>query len=197
MKCIKCGREIQDLVEHCPECGAAIVNYPKPAGFWIRVVAYFIDGIVFIPIVVLNFFNLVSIKSMFLLILFCIPGFIYKPFMESFFGATLGKMACKIRVINKHGEKLTLGAAYIRFLPFLLSAIVGLVGVFILFSSSEFKNATTFLEIGQLQQRNPIKPINTIVNLFVFVDCVFIAFTRRKRAIHDMMARSFCVFKQS
>lgn len=197
MRCIKCGREIQDLVEHCPECGAEIVKYPKPAGFWIRVVAYFIDGLVFIPIVVLNFFNLVSIKSMFLLILFGIPGLIYKPFMESFFGATLGKMACRIRVIDKYGEKLTLGAAYIRFLPFLLSTIVGLIGARILFSFPEFKNVTTFLEIGRLQQRNPIKPITTIVSLFVFVDCVFIAFTHRKRAIHDIMARSFCVFKQS
>lgn len=197
MKCIKCGQEVQDSVKYHSECEAEIVNYPKPAGFWIRVVAYFIDGIVFIPIVVLNFFNLVSIKSMFLLILICIPGFIYKPFMESFFGATLGKMACKIRVIDKHGEKLTLGTAYIRFLPFLLSTIVGLIGALVLFSFPEFKNVTTFLEIGQLQQRNPIKPITTIVSLFVFVDCVFIAFTHRKRAIHDMMARSFCVFKQS
>lgn len=191
--CSKCGQEVEDSAEYCSSCEAEIASSHKPAGFWIRVGASLIDSLVGAPLIVLYFFNLVSIKSMFLLIVIPIPGAIYKPFMESFFGATLGKMACGIRVMDELGEKLTLKAAYIRFLPFLLSKITGLIGILMTFSSTEFQRASTFIEIAEMQ--SPIDLIETIVVLFVLLDCVVVAFTPSKCAIHDLMAGSFCVFK--
>ena len=102
-------------------------------------------------------------------------------------------MACGIRVMDELGEKLTLKAAYIRFLPFLLSKIIGIIGILMTFSSTEFQHASTFIEIEQVQ--SPIDLIETIVALFVLLDCVVVAFTPSKCAIHDLMAGSFCVFK--
>jgi len=116
--------------------------------------------------------------------------------MESFFGATLGKMSCKLKVIDDNGNKLSLFNAYIRFLPFLFSAGVTLAGQLIIFSSPQFQSATSLIEIGEAQQVNYLDVVSYPVYALILIDCVLVAFTFRKRALHDMMAESFCVYKE-
>jgi len=195
-KCENCGQEFQKWVEFCSNCGQAMEGYSRPAGFWIRVGANIIDSLIFLPIIILSVWNTYSLKSTVVLILASLPGLIYKPFMESYFGATLGKMSCKIKVIDDNGKKLSLFNAYIRFFPFLLSAGVALAGQLILFSSPEFQSATTMMEIGEAQQGSFLVVISYPVNILILIDCIVVAFTFRKRALHDMMAESFCVYKE-
>jgi len=195
-KCKKCGQEFQEWVEFCSNCAEPMEGYSRPAGFWIRVGANIIDFLVFIPIVILSFWNTFSLKSTVVLVLISLPGLIYKPFMESFFGATLGKMSCKIKVIDDNGNKLSLFSAYIRFFPFLLSAGVTLAGQLILFSSPQFQSANSWIELGQAQQGSSLNMISYPVNALILIDCVVVVFTFRKRALHDMMAESFCVYKE-
>lgn len=195
-KCENCGQEFQKWVEFCSNCGQVNEGYSRPAGFWIRVGAYIIDGLIFIPIGLLSFWNIYSLKSTVVLVLITLPGFIYKPFMESFFGATLGKMACGIKVIDDNGKKLSLFGAYVRYFPFLISTGVTLAGQLILFSSPQFQSAESMMEVGQAQQGNFLAPIGTIVGVLVMIECIFASFTFRKRALHDMLAESFCVYKE-
>ena len=195
-KCKSCGQEFQKWVEFCSNCAEPMENYSRPAGFWIRFGAYIIDSLVFIPIIILTVWNTRSLKSTALLVLIYLPGLIYKPFMESFFGATLGKMACGIKVINDDGNKLPLFDAYVRFLPFLLSSGITMASQLILFSSTQFQSAESWIEIAQAQQGNVLEGISRILSLAILIDCVFAAFTFRKRALHDMLAESFCVYKE-
>jgi len=195
-KCKSCGQEFQEWVEFCSNCSEPMENYSRPAGFWVRVGASIIDSLIFIPIGILSYWNTNSLKSMAVLILICLPGLIYKPFMESFFGATLGKMSCKIKVIDDNGKKLSLFSAYVRFFPSLLLAGVSLAGQLILFASPQFQSATTMEELNKAQKGNFLYPIILIVMLLVAIECVFAAFTFRKRALHDMLAESFCVYKE-
>jgi uncharacterized RDD family membrane protein YckC len=127
-KCKSCGQEFEKWVEFCTGCAEPMENYSRPAGFWIRFGAQVIDTLIFIPIIGLTFWNMFGLKSTFVLVLISLPGLVYKPFMESHFGATLGKMACRIKVIDDNGKKLSLACAYVRFLPFLVSAAIALVG---------------------------------------------------------------------
>lgn len=195
-KCKKCGHEFQKWAEFCSNCGEPMEGYSRPAGFWIRFGAYFIDGLIFIPIVILSIWNTYSLKSLPMLILISLPGLIYKPFMESFFGATLGKMACGIKVIDDDGKKLSLFTAYVRYFPFLISIGVTLAGQLIIFSSPQFQSATSMIEIGEAQRANFLTPVGYVVSVLVIIECVFAAFTFRKRALHDMLAESFCVYKE-
>lgn len=117
--------------------------------------------------------------------------------MESFCGATLGKMACGIKVVDGQGKKLSLLNAYARYLPFLAAAVIGLVNALVLFSLPAFQSAESFMEIAQAQQEKTLLDIlGTVVNIFVFIECVVAAFTFRKRALHDMLAESSCVYKE-
>ena len=196
-KCKKCGQEFQEWVEFCSNCAEPMEGYSRPAGFWIRVGAQIIDFFVFIPIVALSIWNTYSLKSTIVLVLISVPGLLYKPFMESFFGATLGKMACGIKVIDDNGKKLSLFGAYVRYFPFLIQAGVALAGQLILFSSEQFQSATSMMELNQAQQGNPLSLLGTIVYALVLIECIVAAFTFRKRALHDMLAESFCVYKES
>ena len=196
-KCESCGQEFQEWVEFCPHCGEVIEGYSRPAGFWIRVGAYIIDCLIFIPIGILSVWNTHSLKSRAVLILIILPGLIYKPFMEAFFGATLGKMSCKIKVIDDNGKKLSLFGAYVRYFPVLVSTGITLAGQLIVFSSPQFQSATSMMERNEAQQGNFLFPITLIVYLLVMIECVFAAFTLRKRALHDMLAESFCVYKEA
>ena len=195
-KCKSCGQEFQKWVEFCSHCGQAVEGYSRPAGFWIRVGASIIDSLIFIPIIILSVWNTYSLKNTVVLILTSLPGLIYKPLMESFYGATLGKMSCKIKVIDDNGRKISLFNAYIRFFPFFLSAGVTLAGQLILFSSPQFQSATSWIEISQAQQGSFLVVISYPVSALVLIDCIVVAFTFRKRALHDMMAESFCVYKE-
>jgi uncharacterized RDD family membrane protein YckC len=195
-KCKKCGQEFQRWVEFCSNCGEPMEGYSRPAGFWIRAGVTVIDYLIFIPIGILSFWNTYSLKSIVVLVLISLPGLLYKPFMESFFGATLGKMSCKIKVIDDNGKKLSLFNAYIRFLPFLVLAGVSLASQLILFSSSQFQSVKSWTELSQAQQGNFMVVISYPATLLVLIDCIMVAFTFRKRALHDMMADSFCVYKE-
>ncbi len=195
-QCSQCGQEVQNSDNYCFQCGAEIEKYPLPAGFWIRVGAHIIDSLIFLPLTILIYLNFFLFKNTTLLILFALPSFLYKPLMESFYGATLGKMACGIKVIDNIGQKLDLGTAFLRALPFLLSTFTGTLQSLILYPSPEFQSATTLEEIANLQRPVPISTIMFFVSTFLLIDCTFAAFTYRKRALHDMLAGSYCVYKE-
>jgi hypothetical protein len=177
-KCRKCGQEFQKWVEFCSNCGEPMEGYSRPAGFWVRVGASIIDSLIFIPIGILSYWNMISFKSTVVLVLISLPGLMYKPFMESFFGATLGKMSCRLKVIDDNGRKLSLFNAYIRFFPFLLSAGITLAGSLILFSSPQFESIESWTQLGQAQQ-------GSLLTVFSYLryGCIYLQETRVTR--HD------------
>ena len=196
IRCESCGQEFTEWVEFCPHCSEPIPGYARPAGFWIRVGASIVDWLIFIPIGILAIWNMRSLKSTAVLVLASLPHFVYKPFMESFFGATVGKMACGVKVIDAEGQKLSLFNAYVRAFPFLLSSAINLASAVILYSSPQFQAATSMAEIGQAQSQEFLQMVNYAIGLLVLIDCVVVAFTFRKRALHDMLAESYCVYKE-
>lgn len=139
----------------------AVTRSRRPAGFWIRVVATLIDGIILVPFVLIAFYVLLFTKSLPIYLLLSIPALVYKPFMESRYGATLGKMACGLQVIDHHGRWLSLGAAYLRFSPQLVHALVGIGCTIWVFFMPEFQAVSGLLDLGQLLDRSPGHLINT------------------------------------
>ena len=172
--------------------------YPQPAGFWIRAAATVLDGFVFLPVVAILFYNAIRWKSVAIFVLLVwLPGVLYKPLMEARMGATLGKMACQLVVVDDMGHLLSIAAAYIRFLPFLLLRLLGLASMMAMFFLPEFKEAHTPEQIGELQTPYVIQFLQLPLVGFIVCDCLAVAVTDGKRAIHDFMAGSYCVMSSS
>lgn len=126
---------VQKLKEGVNTAGA--MEY---AGFWIRFGAKFIDGII------LNVVNMaISFTLGFMMaiaedqsqafvfaiitnILSIAIGATYTTWMLGKYGATLGKMACRIQVVTPEGGQITYLRAFGRHFAEILSAIILLIG---------------------------------------------------------------------
>jgi uncharacterized RDD family membrane protein YckC len=126
----------------------------KPAGFWIRFLAYIIDSlIVGIPMFIIQMILFVAIVgesySDYLMgklndptlansiLIFSIISFIISLAVEvSYFGlltasdlqGTIGKKLLGLKVVNEKGEKVSKGQAIGRYFAYLLSALILYIG---------------------------------------------------------------------
>jgi uncharacterized RDD family membrane protein YckC len=174
-----------------------VAHYARPAGFWIRVGAFIFDSLaVGLPLEALGFWACFFRRSPVLVGLCAVPALLYKPFMEGFCGATLGKMACRIKVIDAERKKLSLFNAYLRAFPFLMAYVVVAVRRIMLVSSRQFQEAASMQEASQVRVATFLDFVFPLVLVLVLVDCVTAAFTFRKRALHDLLAESYCVYKE-
>lgn len=127
--------------------GVALPAAMVYGGFWIRFLAKIIDGIilsiaqwaVMIPLSMLimpsmmqsneqfptpGFFIFIGVQ---VLLSFTLP-LAYGTFFLGRFGATLGKMACRLKVVTPEGDKITYMRAFGRFWAEIISYIILLIG---------------------------------------------------------------------
>lgn len=195
MFCSSCGRPLEEDLAFCPNCGApvraaapssvippggttpsmpaAVPGYVPPqlmlpyAGFWLRFVAYVIDGLVLgiaaVPIVVIlvlltgagaaiaNMGNrpedFVFPAALVTFILFMIPilicgQWLYFALLESSTRqATLGKMAIGLIVTDMEGERMTFARATGRYFAKIVTGLVPLAIGWIMAGFTEKKQA--------------------------------------------------------
>ncbi|MHB9131410.1 MAG: RDD family protein [Armatimonadota bacterium] len=167
-------------------------QYLENAGFWSRVAAALIDGvlqlIVILPIYAVvgfsAFLTMMAAKSSgvtppmgLIATLYIVPlviQWLYKAIMESSsLQGTLGKMALGIKVTDMSGDRVDFGRASLRF--FALTGI-GYLGILI----------ATFTGIAIIQ---------TLASLYGLISCLAVAFTDEKQGFHDMIAGTLVVKK--
>jgi uncharacterized RDD family membrane protein YckC len=107
------------------------------AGFWIRVVAYIIDGILLAVVgrlidlgLSVNPADTSSGPYALSSLLQFVIDIGYFSYMWSYQGATLGQRIFKLRVVDANtGQRISLGKALLRWLGVLISFLVCFVGV--------------------------------------------------------------------
>lgn len=132
--------------------GVDLPNVMNYAGFWVRFAAKFIDGII---LGVLNaatgviFTGVAAVMggkdaplimigaSMLNMLLNLLVGAAYTTYFLGSRGATLGKMACGLRVVMADGTKISYGRAFGRHFAEMLSAITLMIGYIIAAFDSE------------------------------------------------------------
>ena len=112
------------------------VRRPYPyKGFWIRLVAALIDGIVlaiiviFLAVLSLLFFGATlgegaGLGMFFLvLILASLATILYKPIMEaSGYQGTFGKYVLGLKVVDKNGQRITMTSSFLRTILYIIGA---------------------------------------------------------------------------
>jgi len=116
------------------------------AGFWIRFGAKFIDGLIIgIPMMVIMFAIMipamasnkgnpspaVTFLPSLVQVGFLFVNMCYQIFFLGKYGATPGKMACKIKVVTSDGAPITYGRAAGRFFSEILSGLICDIGYII------------------------------------------------------------------
>lgn len=163
------------------------------AGFWIRVGASFIDLLAYSPVLGLNIYNIYFLKNLPVQVATTLLLLVYKPFMEYRYGATLGKMALKIKVIDGNANSITIPQAFIRNAPSIVSQVISLIGAVLLFTNSDFESASSMAEVASLQ-KEVMSPIpNYLATIFYFISCIVVGTSAKKQGIHDQMAGTYCI----
>lgn len=155
VQCSMCGREFSgdavvaigdDAV--CAECkpvylqrlreGASLSEERTYGGFWIRVVAQLVDGLIIsIGGIIVSFIFGVAFGAIGMngiatrtvtQVLLTILGIAYVTFFLGTYGATLGKMICRLRVIRPSDDKISYGRAFVRYWATLLSGFILCIG---------------------------------------------------------------------
>lgn len=163
-------------------------------GFWKRVLATILDLlIILIPAVIVYWiFNslAVSLYSEIPIILEYIFFVVFDVFMIVRFGGTPGKLVLKMKIVNQQGNIPTLKEALIRNIFRIISTIFSMiVGV----SLYDLTVISTTLNLWAPLATD----LSKILGLIMLVDYLFVAFTPRKRALHDMMAGTYVVDKSA
>ncbi|WP_339801058.1 RDD family protein [Paenibacillus sp. FSL R5-0744] len=163
-------------------------------GFWKRVLATILDLlIILIPAVIVYWiFNslAVSLHSEIPIILEYIFFVVFDVFMIVRFGGTPGKLVLKMKIVNQQGNIPTLKEALIRNIFRIISTIFSMVvGV----SLYDLTVISTTLNLWAPLATD----LSKILGLIMLVDYLFVAFTPRKRALHDMMAGTYVVDKSA
>lgn len=116
-----------DQILDAPQSENRIFNY---AGFWIRVGAALVDGVilgilnVIISFIYLGTYSIYQSDTL-LSVVSWILGILYYTLMESSERqATLGKMAVGIKVGDAHGNKISFANALGRYFAKIISAII-------------------------------------------------------------------------
>jgi uncharacterized RDD family membrane protein YckC len=167
----------------------------KFAGFWIRVGASFIDFFVYLPLIGLNMYNLYILKSLPLQLIISLILFLYKPFMEYKYGATLGKMAVQIKVVSNDLNQISMAQSILRYIPWIISQAISTYGTIVLFLHPDFKILTGLYDVGNLQKELINPGINMIGSTFLFISCIIVGFSDNKKGLHDMIANTYCIYK--
>ena len=161
------------------------------AGFWIRVGAAILDGLIFVPLIAFEIYNKLTLHSIPLMLLGTVLMMIYKPYLEYSRGATIGKSLVGVKVVNTEFGPLTLDQAIIRYIPWAISAILGILINFAYYNADEL--AESFMEIGLVTQDSFWNTFNGLYSLVFLVIVIWVAFDKRKQGLHDKIAETYCI----
>ncbi len=165
--------------------------------FWQRFLASLLDGLILIPIVIIDSFNKSTWKSMPLLVMTFLLSLAYKPFMEAKYYATLGKMAMNLTIVDSQFVKPSLKNILLRNIFDISDRIIIGITTFITFASAAFQDIDSAAAYSTLANALTGATIITVVlSLLALVDAIFlIADSRERRALHDRIGKTLVVQK--
>ena len=155
------------------------------AGFWQRAVAVLLD--VVLVGVITGIFSMGMVSGVFhtvLTLLIGLASLLYRPVMEYLYGATLGKMVIKIRVINTEGEPMTVRQTLVRNSFYISHDLL------LLLSGLYF---VTAIDVGYMTVGGIISQLTSLVGVLTLVSCLFVAFRENGQALHDTLADTYVI----
>jgi len=205
VKCINCLKDVPAAALRCPYCDhlfghrhASHVDYGL-SSLAVRLSAALLDGIFFLLMVGCNLINSVTLRSNIIFLITILMIMAYKPFTELFFGMTLGKSICGVKVMDKEHKNISFFAALMRFIPFMPFYILTFNLIKDIFDSSRYTSFSGLLSaVRGIDFRQDIFTVFLYGCAFavILIDVLPIIFTEKKQAIHDMISGSFCFSRE-
>jgi uncharacterized RDD family membrane protein YckC len=170
-------------------------NVVQYGGFWPRLGALILDGLVMVPVSFgVTYFNITTWKSPLLLILLMLVSLAYKPVMEYVYGATLGKMALNLKVVNLEFERADLNAILMRNIFHIVPPLFSLYFTTRVYADPDFESITGFMQYSTFLNNFPyLRIVNVISGLITIVDAIFLIVDQQRRSLHDRIGSTYVI----
>lgn len=159
-----------------------------------RVFALLIDGLVLLPVSIIIWLDKTTWKSQLVLIIVALIEVLYKPFCEYKYGATIGKRAMKLIVVDKSFLKAGLKEVVIRNIFNIVWGIFFSGITLLIFRNAAFASVSSNAEFTLLQNKVfNINPYLVVYCMLIIAEIIFILSDNSRRALHDRLGGTFVV----
>jgi uncharacterized RDD family membrane protein YckC len=172
-------------------------------GFWKRVLAALVDAAIgwgFMPITMPITIWSVEHRNILPEILWMVLWTAIWLWMVVRFGVTPGKLAIRARIVTARGTFLSWRRALMRIVPGLIMSLNSFFQMETAVSRyPESISRFSFLEVGWLlnEYGGPYTTVAAVLGFFVYADLGVVLLNRQKRAIHDFIAGSYVITRDS
>jgi uncharacterized RDD family membrane protein YckC len=162
--------------------------------FWPRFWALLIDALVLAILSPVTIYNETEWKSSTLMIAIVLIQIGYKSFFEYQYGATPGKMAMNLKVVNYQFEKASLQEILLRNIFQITAGIFSIGRGLYLFHQPGFFAASTIQQFGALDGERIMGIVFLIYWLVICItDVIFLLNSKDSRSLHDRIGRTFVI----
>ena len=168
--------------------------------FWRRFWAGSIDGLVFVPIAIIDPWRYSEHLPNFILLLWFLfhqnVWYFYSVLMHGRFGQTLGKMACGVKVVDKSEAKaITYRQAFLRdSMLIVLGLIVSATLLPDVLNGVNPYEVAEDLSPQEMRREVFVMLLYSSLTMFwFFAEVVTMLTNRKRRAVHDFIARSVVI----
>lgn len=183
------------------------INGDVYAGFFLRLGALLLDGIILLPYMALTIYiqGLSIAANYYVLLPMLLFSLWFNVYLVKRYGGTPGKLIMKIKIIQKDGTDISWQAAALRFAGTL---ILSLLGFWATILSLNMIDNDTFVSLGFFKRMTFMQELNPLPykvqmwsqNSWYLAGLIVLLSNKRKRAIHDFIAgtvviQSFCLDK--
>lgn len=155
---------------------------------WKRFVASMLDTLLLIGI---YYGLLYSLKEEFLnqfILFYYVLSIFYKPIMEYSYGATLGKLLLKMKVVNFELQPISFLQSLLRSSLLVMSTVYSfykyLKGTF--YGTGGLREVLEYSEIDYIKQS---------LFLLFFVSALFVLLNKKNQGLHDLLAKTYVINK--
>ncbi len=142
-------------------------------------------------------YNLGSLRSFGLHMLIVAVGFLYKPWMETQYGATIGKMALNLKVVGHNFQNIDFKQSLLRSAIYIIPGLILIPYTFLQFQNPVLANANGFLEFTELARIEYPSQwwISNLVTVFLFVDLIVLLSdsSGQRKSWHDRIGKTYVV----
>jgi len=171
---------------------------PPYANFWERFGAYILDALIIgLPSYALNYLNFETLRSFYVYIPIALAGMLYKPYMESTYQATLGKMIVDLKVTDQNFEKINFEQSLLRSAIFMLPVLLYIPVQYVAYDNPTLMEIEGFWDFSQaLAVTYPLMSVfNCFFSLIFLADLIALLAddSKRQRSLKDRLAKTYVI----
>lgn len=173
-------------------------TFPTNLAFsWQRILAFLLDNLLVIgPLFFATIHLLAVLRDPWAAAVVFALAFLYKPFCEGRFAATLGKRILQLRVVDgETKEGISFNQAFNRYLPWAVSQFATVYLYVNFWQDPTFAEVTDVMAFAAYQAEHPLSQ-SILLGLLIrlpYFSSAWIYFDPLRRALHDQIAGTLVV----